>query len=117
MISIDFSSREQDLGFNRQNLPSPYGMKEIQIIEQQLMHETSGVGGSASSKKNLSTENTAKVLIQKKQQRAMGLAMSPGKNMVMNAFMLFMSGKSLNIFSISVTGQAIMTPLKVSRRI
>jgi hypothetical protein len=41
----------------------------------------------------------------------MGIAMSPGKNLAMNAFMMYMSGSTLNIFSISTTSSAILTPL------
>jgi hypothetical protein len=88
-------------------------MKDVQNTERKVVAELSG-GGASSTSKDLTTENMAKVLVAKKQSRAMGMAMSPGKQMMMNAFMLFMSGKSLNIFSISVTGQAIMTPLKVT---
>lgn len=42
----------------------------------------------------------------------MSIALSPGKQLGMNAFMLWMSGRNLNIFSISTTSMAIMNPIK-----
>ena len=48
----------------------------------------------------------------RKQSKAMSIAISPGKQIAMNAFMLWMSGKHLNIFSISITTTAIMSPFK-----
>jgi ER membrane protein complex subunit 4 len=37
--------------------------------------------------------------------------MRPGQQIMMNAFMLWMSGNQLNIFSINVTASAILSPL------
>ena len=48
----------------------------------------------------------------RKQSKAMSIALSPMKQLGMNAFMLWMSGKNLNIFSISTTSMAIMNPIK-----
>jgi len=42
----------------------------------------------------------------------MAIATGPGKQIAMNAFMMYMSGKNLNIFSISITGMALLTPIK-----
>lgn len=42
----------------------------------------------------------------------MTLATAPGQQILMNAFMMYMSGKQLNIFSISITSMAILNPLK-----
>ncbi|GMH81479.1 hypothetical protein TL16_g08943, partial [Triparma laevis f. inornata] len=47
-----------------------------------------------------------------KQKKAMELAMSPGKSLMMTAFMLYMSGSHLNIFTISTTSMALLNPLK-----
>lgn len=41
----------------------------------------------------------------------MSIATNPGKQILMNAFMMYMSGSQLNIFSISITSGAILTPL------
>jgi Protein of unknown function (DUF1077) len=41
---------------------------------------------------------SAKQQLAMKQKRAMELAVAPGKNLMMNAFMMYMSGSSINIF-------------------
>ena len=41
----------------------------------------------------------------------MAVAQAPGKQLFMMAFMLWMSGSSLNIFSIMMTGMALSTPI------
>ena len=50
-------------------------------------------------------------LTAKRKAKAMSIATGPGKQMPMNAFMLWMSGSQLNIFSISITSSAILSPL------
>ena len=40
------------------------------------------------------------------------MAYSPGKNLLTTAFMLWMSGSSVQIFSIMMTGMALINPLK-----
>eukprot|EP00519_Triparma_laevis_P002480 CAMPEP_0182506186 /NCGR_PEP_ID=MMETSP1321-20130603/20728_1 /TAXON_ID=91990 /ORGANISM="Bolidomonas sp., Strain RCC1657" /LENGTH=75 /DNA_ID=CAMNT_0024711865 /DNA_START=276 /DNA_END=500 /DNA_ORIENTATION=- len=47
-----------------------------------------------------------------KNKKAMELALSPGKSLMMTAFMLYMSGSHLNIFTISTTSMALLNPLK-----
>jgi len=42
----------------------------------------------------------------------MGIATSPGKNLLTTGFMLWMSGSSIQIFSIMMTGMALFNPLK-----
>eukprot|EP00956_Cyclotella_meneghiniana_P045436 scaffold369051_cov76-Cyclotella_meneghiniana.AAC.3 len=60
-----------------------------------------------------SAENKQLMAIRaRKQSKAMTIALSPGKQLGMNAFMLWMSGKNLNIFSISTTSTAVMSPIK-----
>lgn len=41
----------------------------------------------------------------------MSLATKPGQQILMNAVMMYMSGSTLNIFTISTTSAAILTPL------
>ena len=41
----------------------------------------------------------------------MGIAYGPGKQLFTTAIMLYMSGSSVQIFSIMMTGMALMTPL------
>jgi ER membrane protein complex subunit 4 len=42
----------------------------------------------------------------------MALAWSPGKSLLTTAFMLYMSGTSIQLFSIMTTGMALFTPVK-----
>jgi ER membrane protein complex subunit 4 len=42
---------------------------------------------------------------------AMSIALQPAQQIAMQAFMLYMSGSQLNMFSINVTSMAIITPL------
>lgn len=77
----------------------PIGMKAVQTLE--LEHSSQVVLTQA--------QQTALSL--KKKQKAMSIAMAPGQQIAMNAFMMYMSGSGLNIFSISVTSTAILTPV------
>ncbi|KAJ2719848.1 hypothetical protein GGI07_004967 [Coemansia sp. Benny D115] len=45
-------------------------------------------------------------------KKAWEVATSPGKTLPMQAFMAWMSGTSVSIFSILITGMILMTPLK-----
>lgn len=56
------------------------------------------------------TQNSA-ALVAKRKAKAMAIATKPGQQILMNAFMLWMSGKNLNIFSINTTASAILTPI------
>lgn len=47
-----------------------------------------------------------------KQRHAMNIAYGPGKNLLSTAFMLWMSGSSIQIFSIMMTAMALINPLK-----
>ena len=47
-----------------------------------------------------------------KQKRAMQIGYAPGKNLLMTGFMLWMSGANVNIFSMMITGMAVMNPCK-----
>jgi hypothetical protein len=42
----------------------------------------------------------------------MAIAWSPGKNLLTTAFMLYMSGTSIQLFSIMTTGMALVNPVK-----
>ena len=50
--------------------------------------------------------------IQLKEKRAMQIAQAPGKNIFMTAFMMYMSGSSVQIFSIMITAMALFNPIK-----
>lgn len=47
-----------------------------------------------------------------KQRQVLAIAYAPGKNLFTTAFMLYMSGSSVQIFSIMMTGMALINPLK-----
>jgi hypothetical protein len=47
-----------------------------------------------------------------RQRQAQAIAMAPGKQLFMTAFMLWMSGFHITIFSIMFTGMAVMNPCK-----
>mmetsp|Transcript_56340 Transcript_56340/g.82379 ORF Transcript_56340/g.82379 Transcript_56340/m.82379 type:complete len:175 (-) Transcript_56340:44-568(-) len=47
-----------------------------------------------------------------KMKRAQEFAMAPFKNIAMQGFMMWMSGKQINIFSIMMTAMAFLNPIK-----
>ena len=51
-------------------------------------------------------------MMQLKLKKAQEVAWSPGKNFMMTAFMLWMSGQGVHIFSIMITFYAVYNPLK-----
>ncbi|CAI5476946.1 unnamed protein product [Closterium sp. Yama58-4] len=53
----------------------------------------------------------------KKQERAWALAQSPTKNLLMMAFMLWMAGSSVHIFSIGITFSILWQPISALRTI
>lgn len=83
--------------------PSPIGMKSLQHHESTLK----ALVGSAPIK----TVAQQAALAARKQKMAMSVATKPGQQILMQAFMLYMSGSQLNMFSINVTTMAILSPL------
>lgn len=59
-----------------------------------------------------SVNYTQEMQIAAKQRQVMNIALAPGKNLFTTAFMLWMSGSSIQIFSIMMTGMALVNPLK-----
>ena len=106
--SIDLTLNENDVGYGSLEV-CPLGMKKIAAIERQLQ--------SKANKQFSTTELSPKekqraaTLVQRKGQMAMSLATSPGKSIMMSAFMMYMSGSNLNMWSINTISMAIMTPL------
>ena len=76
---------------------------------QQKEHAIQSLGGPSARPTLTVAQQTA--LSARKQSMAMSLAVKPGQQIVMQAFMLWMSGSQLNIFSISVTSMAILSPI------
>lgn len=53
-----------------------------------------------------------KVKTEMMQKRALDVALAPGKNILMQGFMMWMSGSSIHIFSIMITAMAFINPIK-----
>jgi len=69
----------------------------------------SGIGSGISSSRPATTKADFKDLQQKK---AWEVAKGPGKQILMTAFMLWMAGSGVNIFSIMITMYNIINPVK-----
>ena len=103
-FNIDLVLKENHKGYDLlHKVPPLVGMKDIQTIEH---------SGAAASNSTTMTQQQKTAIAQKKKSKAMSLATAPGQQIMMNAFMLYMSGSQLNIFSISITSMAVLTPLK-----
>mmetsp|Transcript_17898 Transcript_17898/g.44233 ORF Transcript_17898/g.44233 Transcript_17898/m.44233 type:complete len:211 (-) Transcript_17898:30-662(-) len=106
-------------------MPRKYGLKSIDLTlksEHEGFHALSkcppSVGHSniidAERKRGTASAGIAHnsdALVAKRKSKAMAIATKPGNQLAMNAFMLWMSGKNLNIFSISTTSSAVLTPI------
>ena len=55
---------------------------------------------------------SAEAQIAAKQRQIMAIAWAPAKNLFTTAFMLYMSGTSIQLFSIMSTGMALFNPVK-----
>lgn len=91
----------------------------VQSVAKELERKSEISGNSSRDANQSSTaiaaaaeSKKAAAICARKKSRAMTIAVSPGKQIAMNAFMLWMSGKNLNIFSISITSMAILNPIK-----
>jgi hypothetical protein len=64
----------------------------------------------------VTTENavvvTAEAMVEAKKRQIMQIAWSPGRGIFQTCFMLWMSGTSIQIFSIMTTGMALFNPLR-----
>ena len=88
-------------------------MHIVQAVEKEMEQKSSSTYSIKDDSTITAAENKQAMAIRaRKQSKAMSIALSPGKQIAMNGFMLWMSGKNLNIFSISITGMAIMNPIK-----
>ncbi len=55
---------------------------------------------------------SAEMQLAARQRQVQALSYSPGQSLLTTAFMLWMSGTSIQIFSIMMTGMALINPLK-----
>lgn len=110
--SVNLKLNENDMGYGSlRGMPPVCDMRLVESFEketdQRAGHSIKDDAGITAA------ENKKAVAIRaRKQSKAMSIAISPGKQIAMNGFMLWMSGKHLNIFSISITTMAIMNPVK-----
>ncbi|KAL3796435.1 hypothetical protein HJC23_004232 [Cyclotella cryptica] len=109
--SVNLNLHENDVGYSfLQKKPNPCDMQLVQSIAKQAEQKSTY---SIKDDAVTAAENKQVLAIRaRKQSKAMSIAFSPGKQLAMNAFMLWMSGKNLNVFSISITSMAIMNPVK-----
>ncbi|KAL7551278.1 hypothetical protein ACHAWF_014472 [Thalassiosira exigua] len=110
--SVNLNLREHDVGYSAlQKKTAPCDMRIVQSVEKEIEHKSNySIKDDAGI---TAVENKQAMAIRaRKQSKAMSIALSPGKQIAMNGFMLWMSGKNLNVFSISITTMAIMNPLK-----
>ena len=107
--SFDLNLREGDAGYDvLQKVATPFKVNKALSLEKQSLNSH----GMSSGADKGGSSTAALALMAKKRQKAMEVALAPGKQIFMNAFMMYMSGKTLNIFSISVTSMALMNPIK-----
>jgi len=104
--------RENDPGYAQlRRKPAPCDMRLVRSIEKE-MEQNSTLKSKDGSTLSAAENKHAVAIRARKQNKAMSLAMGPAKQIAMNGFMMWMSGKNLNIFSISITSMAIMNPVK-----
>ncbi|GFH51928.1 hypothetical protein CTEN210_08404 [Chaetoceros tenuissimus] len=108
--SLDLNVKDSDVGVPETKLPLPLGMKRVAKIESQLT--TSASKSNSQSELSAKEKQRAAAIIKKKSSAAMGLATSPAKSVLMQSFMMYMTGSNLNMMSISVTSMSILNPLK-----
>uniref|UniRef100_A0A7S1FQ12 ER membrane protein complex subunit 4 n=1 Tax=Corethron hystrix TaxID=216773 RepID=A0A7S1FQ12_9STRA len=87
------------------DVPFPPGCTSDAVVWD-VRPKTSLLDGDGENK----TVNLA--MVNKKKKMAMNLALSPTKSIPMQFFMMWMSGRVLNIFSISITLMACLNPIK-----
>jgi ER membrane protein complex subunit 4 len=81
------------------------------LVHQAALWKSAGGSSSGASGKPTLTVAQQTLVAAKRQKMAMSLAMKPAQQIAMQAFMLYMSGSQLNMFSINVTTMAILSPL------
>lgn len=114
--SIDLNLTENDYGYHAlQKQPAPLGMRRCHAMERHITQSANRASNSAAAADSALAQKEKKqqtAIVAKKQAMAMAMATSPGKSILMNGFMMYMSGSSLNMWSLNVTGQSILTPIK-----
>lgn len=74
------------------------------------LQQKSSQSNSSAQRPTLSVSQQ-NALTAKRKSMAVSIATKPGQQILMNAFMMYMSGSQLNIFSINTCSSAVITPL------
>jgi len=94
--------------------PPPVGYKSL-VQQEKTLQSAGGGGGGSSSVQQVPQQQLSQTqknaLAAKQKSAAMAIATKPGQQILMNAFMMYMSGSQLNIFSINITSSAVLGPL------
>mmetsp|Transcript_23243 Transcript_23243/g.35918 ORF Transcript_23243/g.35918 Transcript_23243/m.35918 type:complete len:193 (+) Transcript_23243:62-640(+) len=111
--SVNLNLQENDVGYNQlKQKPSPIDMRSVQAVKKE-MEQKSTYSIKHNDAGAIDKESKQTLAIRaRKQSKAFSIALSPGKQIAMNAFMLYMSGRNLNIFSISILSSAILSPVR-----
>ncbi|KAG9003907.1 hypothetical protein FRB90_011092 [Tulasnella sp. 427] len=96
--SLDYRSLENTYPKSERLPPPPNFDKAVRATDH----------SSSAAAVKLKAANHAQI----KEKRAWELATSPAKSLPMNAFMLYMSGNNLQIFSIGILVMLLMNPFK-----
>lgn len=87
------------------------GYHTLSKCPQSVGHARMKKAESSSLNTSMAPSHNVAALAAKRKQKAMALAMQPGQQIAMNALMMYMSGSSLNMFSITTVSTAILTPV------
>lgn len=100
-FSVNLTLQENHEGYIQlSKCPASIGHKQLEQAQRKSLTPSGAPNPSASA-----------ALVAKRKAKAMAIATKPGSQVAMNAFMMYMSGSNLNIFSINTTSSAILTPL------
>ncbi|CAG8592237.1 1722_t:CDS:2 [Paraglomus occultum] len=99
--SIDFASLDPSRGRSQVAVQDPPGFA--------LSSSQTHTKGNLKGKKDAPPTTDQETL---KVKKAWEAAFSPGKSIPMNAFMLWMSGSGVTIFSVMITGMLFFSPIK-----
>lgn len=112
--TIDLNLKEENEGFHLlATAAAPLGRKNLMHQEKELLTNGPGDSSSSGAASAMATSTQQQKALQAKlKSKAMALATQPGSQIAMSAFMMWMSGKNLNIFSINTTGMAVLSPLQ-----
>ena len=113
LIPIDLVIRDGHEGYEtirKCAVPCGYTILQEYSSPKALLKDGKGIQPTNTTSL-LSAKQQEEALAAKRQKMAMSIALQPGQQIAMQAFMMYMSGNQLNMFSINVTSMAIISPL------